>query len=269
MTNEKEMLTENERARFLAALRTDEKFRTTVRELLLTEELIQMPERLAAFMAYVKKFIDKQEHFNSRVETFIDKQDKFNGRVETFIDKQEKFNAEQRETNSKQELVNESVQATLKVIQADIKTIKDDIGVLKGNVARRLLIDRIEDILDRYGVELVDILSRNDLIALARKANASKDIAYGTRQSFYGADLALLTVDKDGSQGYVVAEASYTADKRESDRAIRNAGFLTRFTGLPAMPLIASARSDYYISSLIESGGIEWIELDAQDFQPD
>ena len=60
-------------------------------------------------------------------------------------------------------------------------------------------------------------------------------ISPGVRRSFYLADLVAKVEDQDGNQLFIVAEASYTADERDTQRAISNAEFLTRFTGINAV----------------------------------
>ena len=46
-------------------------------------------------------------------------------------------------------------------------------------------------------------------------------------------------------------EVSYTADERETDRAIRNAEFLTRFTGVPTYAAAASVYVDNRIRHIL------------------
>lgn len=57
-------------------------------------------------------------------------------------------------------------------------------------------------------------------------------------------------------------EVYYTADGRDTGRAIRNAGYLTRFTGDPARPAVASIRNDREIQNLIDNGQVYWYELE-------
>ena len=71
-----------ERARFLVALRDDPDFRDEVRNLLLGDELLQLPERFARFAAYGSDFIETQKAFNTRVKEFITDQKAINRRVE-------------------------------------------------------------------------------------------------------------------------------------------------------------------------------------------
>ena len=81
------------------------------------------------------------------------------------------------------------------------------------------------------------------------------DIDPGTRRSFYLADLVGRALDRDGNELFIAAEASYTADRRDAERAVRNAGFLTRFTGIDAVAVVASRRNDREVQELVDNGG--------------
>ena len=55
--------------------------------------------------------------------------------------------------------------------------------------------------------------------------------------SFEVADIIIEGRHRDTAEThYIAVEASYTASRRDTDRAIRNAGFLTQFTGRPGTP---------------------------------
>ena len=66
-------------------LRGDPEFYEPARRLKLTDELITLPERFAAFAARVDDVIAKQEHFNDELR-------QFNQRVGWFIAQTEQFN---------------------------------------------------------------------------------------------------------------------------------------------------------------------------------
>ena len=52
---------------------------------------------------------------------------------------------------------------------------------------------------------------------------------------------------------YIAMEVSFTADRRDCDRAIRNAGLITRFTGTSAQAAIGSVRE---AAEAVESGAV-------------
>ena len=142
--------------------------------------------------------------------------------------------------------------------------LKDYTGTLdlKGMLVRRATRIHFESILSQLKLEYVNILIRSDLIALLRRVS---DIDTGHRLSFYRADLVLEAVDADGTTHYVTAEASYTADRRDTNRALRNAEYLQRCTGCPAHAVIASVNNDREVQRLVANGTIHWYRLTDKD----
>ena len=212
------------RAEFLDLLERDAEFREAVRRQLLTAELIELPERFAAFAGRVDEFIVEQQAINASVEARFDR------------------------------------------IDVRLQTITNDLGVLKGHAAGRASRDHVETILDELELTYVTILHRRDLVSLLA---AAPDIAAGDRQSFYRADLVLEAKAVDGATRYVAVEASYTADRRDSDRARRNARFLTDRTGCPAHAVVASLRNDRDVQDLVDQGAVHWHQLTEKDLDPD
>ena len=148
-----------------------------------------------------------------------------------------------------------------------MQRISIDVGDLKGNVAGRAAWDRHEDILSQLNFRLVRMLSNADLNNLANRSDAT-DIHRSDLLSFYRADLIMEALDHDNNTHYVAMEASYTADARDTDRATRNAGFLTRFTGQPAHAVIASRQNDRAVQRLVENNTVHWFQLTDGDLQP-
>ena len=66
---------------------------------------------------------------------------------------------------------------------------------------------------------------------------------------------------------YVAVEISYTADRRDCDRAERNAQYLARLKGCPAHDAVASFRNDRELQSLVDAGKIHWHQLTERDLQ--
>ena len=95
------------RQAFLQALREDQGFREEARALLLTQELLKLPEKLAALTERVDQFIMAQEAINAE---------------------QREFNAEQREFNAAQREFNRTVEIRL-------SRLEDQVGALTTQVA--------------------------------------------------------------------------------------------------------------------------------------
>ena len=89
-----------------------------------------------------------------------------------------------------------------------------------------------------------------------------------TGRSFRRADL-VIEATRDGAPQYVALEVSYTADQKDSGRALRNAGLLTQFTGRQATAGVASVRNTHEVEQLVESGELHWHPLEDRTPAPE
>ena len=120
-------------------------------------------------------------------------------------------------------------------------------------------------IAEDLGCSVLKALTAEELRQLARD-HPRRDIASNQRRSFERADLVIALQHPDGATSYAAVEAAYTADHRDTNRAIRNAHYLRRFTGQHAIPVIAAARMDPRILNLIDCKAVRWHQLEPQYF---
>lgn len=246
-------MSQQDKERLLQALQDDPEFLAQVRSLVLSAELVQLPERFAQFAAHVTAFIQRQEEFNAR-------QEEFNADFRAFIQRQEKTNARQEEFNARQEETNARMEERM-------QRITEDLGVLKGHAAGRIAREMSDDIAEHLGYEITQQLNGSDLRAMLRGSRPD-DIPSSVRRSFYVADLVAKVEDQDGNELFLAVEASYTADERDTRRAIRNAEFISRFTGMTAVPVVASLENDHAVQQLVDGGQVQWFQFQTQDLQP-
>ena len=150
-----------------------------------------------------------------------------------------------------------------------IQRLQTDVGILKGNAARRLLRDHIDEVLEFLNVDFVRMLVRGDLTSMERNSEEANKIPFGERQSFYSADLVVQAISPEGNTCYIAGEASYTADLRDTSRALQNAEFLTTFTGHPVVPMIASVANDQAAQELVAREAVRWFQLDQRELEAD
>lgn len=145
-------------------------------------------------------------------------------------------------------------------LDRQIAQIRTDIGPLKAAHARNAVMDEAHLLAEDQGLSLAGILDRRELHALVQRADTG-GISRRELRSFQAADVVLRAVDAAGTECYVAVEVSYTANGRDTDRARRNAGFLTRFTGQRAIAVVAGLRIDDRIRPAVDSGEVGWFEL--------
>ena len=237
-----------------------------LRARLLTPELLELPEKFTEFVAKVDAFIVKVDAFIVKVDAFIAKMDAFIVKVDAFI---EATNKHLEAMDKRFEAMDKRFEAMDKRFEAMDKRMdrfENSLGVLKGGHARTAAIQNAAVIAYDLGFELVGILSQQKIISLVESQNPA-DIPKNERRSFYSADLIMEAAGRDGETCYLAVEISFTANGRDTRRAIRNAAFLTRFTGERAYPVVAGMYRDNRIQSTIESGEVFWFQLDAEDLE--
>ena len=179
------------------------------------------------------------DRFVAKTEQFIDEQRQFNARMDDFVVRTDQRFARQ---------------------EGDVSDMKDDFGI------RRVSKD-VEGIAHDMGYKFIRTLSAGDLLAMVT-SNDTSDFQTGDLRSFRVADLVIEANDENGAIRYIAMEISFAADERDTRRAIRNAGFLARFTGRPAYAAIASMRNDNRIQDVIDSGQVYWHRLDNREPRP-
>ena len=260
------MTTINSQEDFLRSLTDNPQWKAAVRAQILGEELLQLPVRFDALMERMTLFI-------AEMSAFVADQKQFNAGMTLFVDNQKQFNTEQRQFNAgmklfvdNQEQFNARTDAHFVRIDRRLDTMTNDLGQVKGGHARTVAVDYAAVIALDMGFQYTRTLSRLELALMAQRARGG-DIPSNELESFRNADL-IIEVVNEAEIHYIVVEASFTADHRDTDRAQRNARFLTRFTGYPAHAAIASVRNDHAVEAQIASGAIHWHRIAQRDLDP-
>ena len=158
------------------------------------------------------------------------------------------------------DLVDELKQAN-RNFGARLDRIASDIGGLKGYYARSQVLDTAAYLAEYAGFVFDRLLTKNDLAALARN-----QLTGGPRLSFINADMIMqVRYGEDEEPAYIAAEISFTASARDSARAIQNSAFISRVTGTPCHPAVASVRNDGQVKELIDGGALIWLPLEDRD----
>ena len=249
------MVTINTTDDLLHALAENPRWKEAVRLEILTEELRNLPARFDRFVATTEAFMEEQRQVNTNTAEFIAEQRQVNAEqrqvnanTAEFIAEQRQVNAEQRETNAR--------------LDQAMNRIREDTSTMKGEYARTNTAREALGIAMAMGYKLTRTLTYSDLLNLEIAGGDVSDLSFGERQSFRRADLVMEVTADDETIHYIALEVSYTADERDTNRALRNAGLLTRFTGRPAHAAVASVRNVYEIQHLLDSGQVYWYELD-------
>ncbi len=231
-----------------------------VRARVLTRELIELPQTLARFAAGTNEhFAEVDQQFDKVDQRF----DKVEGEMnERFAEVGQRFDKVEGEMNERFAEVGQRFDK----VEGDIGGLRNDIAPLKGAHVRNAAVREAGLIAEDMGFTLVRTLTSEQIRTLSQSVSTA-DIPAGDLRSFRRADLIMEVTDGEGETCYVAVEISFTANGRDTTRAVRNAGFLTAFTGKRSVAAVAGLRRDDRIDEIIESGEVFWHQLDPSDLE--
>ena len=220
-----------------------------LRARLLTRELIDLPERFNQFVAEMNSFVAEMNGFVAEMNGFVAEMNSFVAEMNSFVAEMHRFV--------------EATNRRFDALENRVASIQDDVGILKGAHARSAALRETPFIASEMGFRWVKDLTEFDLWDMINGADTS-GIPTNELRSFRRADLIIEATDQDGNPCYIAVEISFTANGRDTSRALRNAEFLTRFTGKQAFSAVVGLRRDDRIQGLVESGEVFWYQLDPE-----
>ena len=237
-----------------------------LRARLLTRDLVELPETLARLAARLDKFAETtNERFDQtdgRLDGMDQRLDGMDQRLDGMDQRLDKVEHRLDEVEGRLG----GVEGRLETVESGLNALRNDVAPLKAAHARNAAIEDATGIARSSGLRRIRTLTQDDLWDLTDSIHAS-DVPSNELESFRRADLIMEATDETGKPCYIAVEISFTVNGRDTDRAIRNAGFLTKWTGRPARAVVAGFRRDNRIQSRIESGDVSWHQLDAEDLE--
>ena len=238
-----------------------------LRARLLSRELLDLPQNFALFVAEMREFKSEMNEFKAHVDRFVAAtNNRFDGVDARFDGVDARFD----EVDARLDRVDtrfDGVDARLDRAEARsdghdvmLKRITDDLGQLKGAHARNVALADAAVIARDLNLRRTKNLTQDELLDLIDSADTS-DILVSDLRSFRVADLIMEATAEDGEVCYVAVEISYTANGRDTKRALRNAEFMTRFTGKRAFAVVSGLYQDDRIQDTFESGELSWHQL--------
>lgn len=256
---------------------------------ILPPEVLELPQRLEALAADMQRQAEQHAQANARQfaaqERRAEQHEQANKEQFAALTEQVAANTQQVAANTRQikdldQRVEDYQQANQERFDAQdrrmeeheqaneqrFRRIENDLSYLKGSHARSAALEYAEVIAEEMGLEYVRSLTRPELYRMVRNADTA-GIPANALSSFRHADLIMEALNAARETCYIAVEISFTADSRDTGRAIRNAGFLTRFTGREAHPAVAGVYQDNEIQPQIESGAVFWHHLPRKDME--
>jgi hypothetical protein len=242
---------------------------------LLTREVLELPQTIAKLAETVEKFIDSTNKRLDSIEARLDQHDARFDQVDTRFDQVDarfdqvdarfdQVDARFDQVDARFEAVDarfDAVDTRFQTVDNSIQKLRDDIAPLKAAHARNAAIDDAIAIASDLGLRRTKNLTRDEVWELTESVDTS-GIPTNELRSFRRADLIVEATDKNDEVCYVAVEISFTANGRDTVRAIRNAEYLNRFTGKRTYAAVAGLNRDNRVNEIFESGRAFWYQLD-------
>lgn len=263
------MTTMNTSDDFIRLLRDDPGFRRTVRREILTEELLEVPNRLSAVERGIEALLESNATLQKTTAAL-------EGRIAALEDTtaalQETTAALQETTAALQES-NAAINRRLDMVEKEIKLVGENVNKLdqtvrqqtqaqssfRGNYAQGAGIEGSLGIASLFAnrhslpPDMVEVwqVGRNTLRDIVRdheQALRSLDlVGEGALRSFRRPDVIAgvkhLAAEEDAEpEYYITMEASYIVDEEDLVRATDNAKIIQHVTGRPAYPVVTGVR---------------------------
>ena len=236
-------------------LREKPEWAEELRAVLLPPDVLELPALVAQLTESVN---DRFAQVNDRFAQVNDRLDQVNDRLDQLTES----------VNDRFAQANDRFERQMESVNRRFDRIEIDLGILKGHYARESALRASADIALSLGLRRVRDLGVEDLYDLLVAADTS-DLARGEMESFRRADLVMEARDADGETVYIAVEVSFTANGRDTNRAIRNAQWLSDFTGKDSRAVVAGVRRDNRLEESIAAGEVIWYQLDASDMEPE
>ena len=215
-----------DRQAFIQALRDDPVFREETRALLLTREVLELPEKLAQLTDRVDRFAAAQESFNTEQRQFNQLVEARLSNMDRFIADQESFNAEMRQFRTEQQQFNQGVTVLLgQAMGSNLEAkLERSIGPI---LARTFGLYDVRTLQSRFTMPNQEFNRR--LAQAQAEGKITADQAFQLDRAdyiVYGRQTA------DDAEVYFVAEVSWTLGQNDITRARERADIMAAASGI-------------------------------------
>jgi hypothetical protein len=201
--------------RILRLVESDPQIRSEVRRVILTQELLDLPQTLAAFI----------EATDRRLEA---------------------VDSELRELRKTLKAFMEATDRRFELVDIDLKDLKRDMGDVKGDLYERRVREQAAAILSRVagGLRRLHVLPTGELANQLVEAVDAHRISEVERDEVLRADAVARAVSRvSGQPVHVVIEASVTLGQEETRRALIRRDLVARAYDTEAFAVVVSARA--------------------------
>lgn len=234
-------------------LETRPEWRTELRRLVLTDELLALPEQVARLRAETEQ---RFQELTEQVATLAEAQKRIEGQVTVLIEAQNR--------------TDEQIAALTRAVYAltgDVRVLKTDTGDLKGDLLELRYRERAPAYLGRL-VRRIHVLSAEELSELLEDAVERGQLTEAEKDEVILTDVVVRGRSREnGAEVYLVVEVSWGVGPHDVERAVQRAALLSKL-GTPALPVVAGKAVTDQAAHLARAKQV-WQVTDGQALSPE
>jgi hypothetical protein len=236
-------------------------WRAEIRKLVLTDEILNLPQEIRELAALVRELTEAQlrnEARFTRIESDI---------VEIKTDVAVlKTDVAVLKTDVAVLKTDVAVLKTdVAVLKTDVRNLKIDVADLKGSDLERMVRERPFVYLSRFARRLRQV-SDAELGEIVENAIDREDISEAEGEEIKRVDsVAYGRRKRDGVNAYLAVEVSSVIDQHDVSRAVQRSVLLSRAAGQAAMPIVAGKMIPQPIRVAIEQENGGWVVLPSEN----
>ena len=227
-------------------LREKPEVREAVRREILTDELLELPEKVAQIITIQQQILERLDGHDKRFDGIDGRLDGHGERLDSLETIQQKI----LETLDRQGRTLEKVEENQRGFAA-MQTAERSYPLIAMNM----------------GLTEPRLLSIVEIAEMAM-GDAASEYTLDELNSFRDCDIIIAAKNADGDERYIVVQVSSTVDHGDISRAIDHAKMVERFTGRPAYPAVAGFGSVRVAERRLSSGSVHWHRLSSRGLSP-
>jgi hypothetical protein len=227
-------------------------WRADLRRVVLTDELLALPEQLARLQ------VETDRRFHELA-----------GQIAALAEAQRRTEERVAALAEAQNRINEQIAALTRVVYAlteDVRVLKIDVGDLKGDNLERRYREKAPAYFGRL-VRRMRVLSAEELAGLLEDAVEQGQLTEAEKDEAILTDVVVRgRYQRSGAEVYLVIEVSWGVGVHDVERAVQRAAVLGKL-GIPALPVVAGKAVTAQAEQLAHEQHV-WQVIDGQALSP-
>ena len=251
-------------------LREKPEVREAVRREILTDELLELPEKVARIITIQEQILERLDGHGERLEGIETVQQQILEQLGEHGKRLDEHGKRLDGIDVRLEGIDvrlDGIDGRLDGLDSKVFRLEGKVSRLEGLAAMQVAEKRYALIALEMGLDEPRMLSLVEIAKMAM-SDAASEYTESELNSFRDCDIIMSARSSDGGESYVAVQVSTTVDHDDIRRAIDHAKMVERFTGRPARPAVAGFGSVQVAERRLSSGAVHWHRMPSSGMNP-